>query len=157
MLLFNIIRFFAHPENILLCMIHDVRPHIRKLGLRRILNAKRNEKLEPIRSFVIPKLNFDADDYICLIYWQNNKITPPPLLHRLEINDLTNIIKEKPAKFLQICSFPCHTQAVARCIKLVTEASLSVVGHKKRDAFIKVSIESRKSMPQFESKKDFKQ
>src|SRR5688572_20525060 len=32
--------FFAHPENILLCMLGDDRKHIRELGMRRILRAR---------------------------------------------------------------------------------------------------------------------
>ena len=33
-------RFFAHPENLLLSMISDSRPNVRKLGLLRIMKAR---------------------------------------------------------------------------------------------------------------------
>ena len=52
-------------------------------------------------------------------------------------------------------NFPCHTQAVERCIKLVTEASQSVCGENRRDGFIRSRKESRKRIPYFNTKKDF--
>lgn len=52
--------------------------------------------------------------------------------------------------------FPCHTQSVERCVKLTTEASGSVAGQKSRDGFICARQNSRKVMPKFNSKKDFK-
>jgi len=50
--------YFAHPENILLCMLADDRKTIRELAMRRILKA-RSEEYE-IRRFTIPLLNFQA-------------------------------------------------------------------------------------------------
>ncbi|KAG7313490.1 hypothetical protein JYU34_000625 [Plutella xylostella] len=55
--------FFAHPENLLLAMLFDNRPHIRELGLRRIIATRKNSK-PGIRMFKVPKLNFEAHDYI---------------------------------------------------------------------------------------------
>jgi len=55
-----------------------------------------------------------------------------------------------------IFNFPCHTQAVERSVKLVTEASIAVCGQTRRDGFIRSRIESHRIMPQFHSKKDFK-
>lgn len=59
---------------------------------------------------------------------------------------------------LQLVAFPrytCHTQAVERMVKLVTESSLAVCGATARDGFLKAKIESQKSMPKFETKKQF--
>ena len=92
-----------------------------------------------------------------MIDWQNNKITCPPLLQTLEVDDLKNIISCSPEKIIDIATFPCHTQSVVRCVKLVTEAPLSVVGSQKRDSFIKAKIDSSKLMPKFDKKKDYKQ
>jgi hypothetical protein len=50
---------------------------------------------------------------------------------------------------------PCHTQAVERCVKLVTEASAAVCGTAARDGFIRVRNEARKKMPKFDTKNDF--
>lgn len=63
--------YFLRPENLLICLLHDTRPHIRELALRRILNAKtQDNRSRNIRPFVIPQINFDADDYVDLIDWQ---------------------------------------------------------------------------------------
>ena len=51
---------------------------------------------------------------------------------------------------------PCHTQAVERLIKLVTEASEHVCGEAEREGFIKNTLESRKNMPKFDTRKQFK-
>lgn len=110
-----------------------------------------------IRPFIIPQINFDADYYVDLIDWQKNKITCPPLLQNLEVDDLKNMISRSSVTIIDIAAFPCHTQSVERCVKLVTEASLSVVGLQKRDSYIKTKIDSRKLMPNFESKKDYNQ
>ena len=49
----------------------------------------------------------------------------------------------------------CHTQAVERHVKLVTEASKAVCGPKYRDGFICARIASRQLMAKNESKRDF--
>ena len=54
----------------------------------------------------------------------------------------------------ELFDFPCHTQAVERCVKLVTEASTKVYGKDRRDGFIRATIHSRRLMPRLESKKD---
>ena len=61
--------YFAHAENILLAMLHDDSPAIRELGARRILKA-RNEETLAIRKFTLPKLNFEAPNYVAMIDWQ---------------------------------------------------------------------------------------
>ena len=58
--------------------------------------------------------------------------------------------REKPSS---IPEFPCHTQAVERVIKLVTEASNAVIGKVNREGFIKTRIEGRKRIPSLTGKK----
>ena len=48
--------YFDHAENILHGMLTDERKHIRELGLRRIVKARRH-KASDVRQFTIPKLN----------------------------------------------------------------------------------------------------
>lgn len=52
--------------------------------------------------------------------------------------------------------FPCHSQAVERCVKIVTEAALAVSGYEARDGFILGKLKSRSMMPKFNTKKDYK-
>jgi len=56
------------------------------------------------------------------------------------------------AEYINI--FPCHTQAVKRAVKLVTNASSVVSGESARDRFIRARIESRAIMPSFNTKKN---
>jgi len=51
--------YFAHPENLLLSMMTDDRPHIRELALRRILKARDQLKRKGVRQFTVPPINFD--------------------------------------------------------------------------------------------------
>ena len=51
--------------------------------------------------------------------------------------------------------FPC-TQAVERTVKVVTESSGKTVGSDSRDGFVRAMLEARKKMPEFDSKRYFK-
>ena len=55
----------------------------------------------------------------------------------------------------EVQSFPCHTQGVERCIKLVTEASVEVCGYDGRDGYIRARFASRQIMPSFNTKSQF--
>ena len=150
--------FFAHPENLLLSMIVDERAHIRELGLRRIIKARAvSSKKNLIRTFKPPKLNFQAKEYYEIIDWTTTAIYPPPLLQRVSDEEMwAKISTANTATEWNFHKFPCHTQAVERCVKLVTEASSKLVGEKNRDGFIRTTLLSRASMPSFSSKRDFK-
>lgn len=147
--------YFAHPENIILAMVADSTQNIRKTAFDKIRVALSNEaSMETIRKFEKPHLNFDASNYYDMINWDAVEITVPPILRRFA--DKLNQLEADPDKYLlDIKKIPCHTQAVERCVKMVTEASKSVFGHNARDQQIKSKIQSRKLMPAFKSKKDF--
>ncbi|GBM63574.1 hypothetical protein AVEN_173073-1 [Araneus ventricosus] len=74
--------YFAHPEHLLLTMLHDSIKHIRELADRRILGARDKKTKNSGSFFKIPELNFEAADYIdyiALIDWSNCAVTEPPL------------------------------------------------------------------------------
>lgn len=147
--------FFAQHENLLIAMIHDESPAIREIGYRRIIKARENPvHRNTIRKFQQPKLLFHATAFHLMIDWQNIQLTEPPLTRRVSSEDIMSLIKskEKPSA---LPDFPCHTQAVERHIKLVTQASKSVVGAAARDGFIRNQIEGRKKLPKFETKKQY--
>lgn len=147
--------YFGHPENLLLTMIADERQYIRELGLRRILKA-RAEKQTVLREFVVPKLNLDANEYFELINWQDTKITEPPLTADVPEADIRSFVKSGGQSTIEFERFPCHTQAVERCVKIVTEASLAVCGEVSRDGFIRSRLEGRLLMPVFNTKSDYR-
>ena len=144
----------VHPENILLCMIADDRQYVRELGLRRIMKAKSLK--QSIRKFEIPPLNFQAADYIDLIQWSNCTVTVPPLLMDMSEEQLRALVDGHAPPVIDVQNFPCHTQSVERCVKLVSEASASVCGINTRDGFIRLRLRSRELMHKFESKQDYK-
>lgn len=142
-------------------MLCDERKSVRELGLRRVLKA-RTEKSGGTRKFKIPLINFEATDYIDMIYWADNVITEPPLVKHVSTEYLKEFIKNKsgakPSEVDPLIDFPrlpCHTQAVERAVKLVTESAQSVCGATAREGFIRAKIDSRKNMPKFNTKKEF--
>jgi len=145
--------YFANPENILLAMISDEQKHIRELAMRRILRAR--SESYGIRHFKIPPLRFDATEYFDLIDWQSCDVTEPPLLSEISENDMAMYIGSGYVPKIDFPKYPCHTQAVERCVKLVTEAAAAVCGAKARDGFIRVRLESRKIMPYFNTKSEY--
>lgn len=143
--------YFAHPENILIAMLTDTRNHIRELAVKRILQSRQNDV--PHRIFRIPKINFNAEDYIDLIDWSACVVTEPPLTLNMSEKQLLDIVmKNEIPKFEK---FPCHTQTVERCVKLITDASSKVCGENARDGYIRAKIDARKNLPKFENKAQY--
>jgi hypothetical protein len=148
--------YFAHHENLLLAMTQDESGCIRELGYRRILKARQqNAEDGGVRRFAPPKLLLDATVYHQMIDWQAIRLTEPPATRNLSDEKLKELIQSREPLGDGLLDFPCHTQAVERIIKLVTDASGSVVGEQNRDGFIRARIEGRKRLPTFESKKDY--
>ena len=105
-----------------------------------------------IRQFKLPEININAENYTELLHLESDhQRTEPPITMAISKEELNINIKKLDEKLFD---FPCHTQAVERCIKLVTEASLKVCGKDSRDDFIRAIIESRRKTPRLESKKD---
>ncbi|GBL94841.1 hypothetical protein AVEN_197523-1 [Araneus ventricosus] len=149
--------FFARTDNVLLAMLVDEKEHIRDLDYRMILKARQiAPKKKTVRNFVPPKINFQASDYIDIINWNSCVVYPPPILQDLSEDDIKSLINSDTTPIREIQKFPCHTQAVERWIKLVTEASNKVCGHDARDGSIRETLKSRSVMPNFSKKSDFK-
>ena len=147
--------FFAHPENLLVAMVHDENVVVRKLGWRRIKKAREQREDGTIRSFMLPGLNFEAKSYYELIDWQNCQLTEPPALQTVSGTTIDELIASGDTMQPELAQFPCHTQAVERAVKLVTEAAVQVSDHKERDGLIRNKLQSRQKMPKFETKRDY--
>ena len=174
--------YFAHGKNILIGMLADEDEEVRRKAVNKVLHLKgliedyHGEKDDfvggtvesdddneanvsendypsmnkDVRVFLKPKINFKA---VC--YYKMTSIsqwhTIPPVLRLIEEDKILEFI-EKPLKLRH----ECHSQNVERHVKLVTEASASVVGHDRRDGVIRNKIRSRKLLKNFKSKSDFK-
>jgi hypothetical protein len=149
--------YFCHPENLLLAMMADERPHIRKLAFKRVCAARLQRSADnAVRVFKVPKLIFSATDYFAVIDWSNEPRYEPPLVRRMAQELVESYAdKDTVVPILSFPNLPCHTQAVERGIRLVTEACASV-RVKQRDGFIRSRIESRSVIPKFEKKGDYR-
>lgn len=104
--------------------------------------------------FEVPQINFEANSYIDLINWQQN-FYYPPILRYVTDEEINKIIESHGNENLLFFKLPCHTQAVERSVKTVTEESMSLCDKKSREALIGAKLASRNLMPRFESKQDF--
>ncbi|KAJ8962822.1 hypothetical protein NQ318_001222 [Aromia moschata] len=118
-----------------------------------ITQARQNRRGR-VRVFQIPNINLYASYYIDVIDPTVN-VTEPSLLAHLSTEDLQCIVSEYLGDKYLFSRLPCHTQAIERTVKLVTEAAFKVCGPEKRDGFIRTTLQSRQRMPSFETKKDF--
>ena len=100
----------------------------------------------------MPTLNVEADDYISMIDWCKEPITVPPVTMKIDDETLLRFIHEDVTPIVDFSRYPCHTQAVERHIKLVTEASAAVFEKESRDAFIRVRLKSQDKISKFETK-----
>jgi hypothetical protein len=78
-------------------------------------------------------------------------ITEPLLLKSMTNDQLWQIVDDA-AHHLTV---PCHTKAVERHVKLVTEASLAVSSMDRRNGSIRVKIHLRSKLPKFDIRKIF--
>src|SRR6218665_1839269 len=78
------------------CMITDHRPHIRELGLRRVMKARAAHHIGQIRRFKVPaELNFDAVEYFDMIDWAVCPISDPPLLKAMTYVELKDLVMQR--------------------------------------------------------------
>jgi hypothetical protein len=128
---------------------------VRELGWRGVLKARKSNEAPDVRVFNLPKLKFEAVQYTDMIAWQECNITEPPVTRHLDTAEIERYIETGDIS-QEIPIFPCHTQAVERLIKLVTDASSAVSGESARDGYIRSRIYSRSKIPRFNTKSDFK-
>lgn len=118
------------------------------------LSTRQRTKTVHVRKFEIPStLNLDATDIVNLIRWKDEIVYEPPLTQTLSNATLREFLKEPTVK--HFAKFPCHTQAVERAVKMVTEASSSVCSAARRDGLIHSKLSSRSRNPSYTSKKTY--
>ena len=126
---FSINSFMAHPESILLAMLFDKNPEVRKKAVDVIIQVKKKKSTAKLpRKFFKPKLNFEAQEYYQMINIDTNalvystkplkipntaqfkeqckKITIPPLVKDFSDAELKSCIH---GKNLEIPFIPCHS------------------------------------------------
>jgi len=81
-------------------------------------------------------------------------VTELPLTTQISDQELEENIKTF-AVFDKAFQYPCHTQSVERMIRLVSEASGKVFGQDARDGYIKAKLESKKELPEYNTKSQY--
>lgn len=158
---------WAHPENLLVAMLADDRPEIREQAIETILKARatvattnsRTRARRKVRKRELPTLTFDSDDYSRLIDWNVVKVTEPSITQHLSDAELRRILDGDTTILKPLQEFfdmVCHSQAVERTIRDVSESCTQVFGSTARDGFIRARIAHRAIMPKFETKSEFK-
>lgn len=151
--------FFSLPENIILSMITDSNLGIRKLGLKKILVAREkayNDDYILKSDSELPQINFEAENYYEMIDWSITSYISPPVLKNVSNEELiTRLSNSQASTDWEFCKYPCHTVAVERLVKLVTEASKKVCGKDRRNGYIRATLLSRQTFQRYDSKKQF--
>ena len=91
-----------------------------------------------------------------MIDWQTTNTTEPPLIFEVFDTVIMDWVKSNESQIVEFQRFPCHTQTVELWVKLVTQASAAVCGQTSRDGFIRSRLESRRIMPAFDTKAQYK-
>lgn len=136
--------YYAHPENILLSMITDSRADVKLKALEIIKKCSSNH----LRKFTVPKINFKSSEYHEMITWKDCDFSVPPLLKDLSSSEMEHLTEVEDYDLPEL-NLPSHTQAVERCVKLVTESAASVSTPDRRDGLIRVTNLSRSKLKHF--------
>ncbi|GBN86999.1 hypothetical protein AVEN_195469-1 [Araneus ventricosus] len=92
-----------------------------------------------------------------MIHWNTITLSPPPLLRRFSSQEIWSKVQSGgTAAEWNFDKLPCHTEAMKRCVMLVTEVSQKIVSSNSRDGFIKTTLLSRSSVTSFSRKSYFK-
>lgn len=146
--------FFAHPENVLLCMITDPHKDIRKRAYEIILSC-RNSPREGLRKFIAPQLNMSCNNYTDMIDWSKpNNIHEPPFTQNLSAEAIDEYMQSD--RIITVPEFPCHSQQTEHCVQAVSEAVKKVAGNEQQIHFVNTKMHSRNMYSRFDSKKDWK-
>ena len=68
--------------------------------------------------------------------WAIENVTEPPLTYNLSNRSLIEYVIEINTPIIELENYPCHMQAVERCIKLVNEASERVCEQIAKDSSV---------------------
>ncbi|GBN04592.1 hypothetical protein AVEN_244235-1 [Araneus ventricosus] len=133
---------------------------VRLLAYKRILASRKQTPAgeNVLRKFAVQVLNFNANDYIDMIDWNEpkRKRYEPHLTKMLPDTEIEIIAKTGRAPDTQLFKVPCHSHGTERCVRLVTEASGKVCGLEERHGFIFALIKSQQAMKKFDTKSHFK-
>ena len=142
----------AHSENVLLSLICSDDEQERRFAIKKILDLRGQSTKgnTSVRSFMVPKINWQANSLFNLINWDGDIFEP---VHTCHISK-EELIQYLDTPFLKP-DVPCHTQPCERAVKETTKAASKVYSWEKRDGIIRAKIKSRKMLPKVSVKRNF--
>lgn len=143
--------FFARTVNLALAMLVDENKTIRKMAVDNIKEARKIlTQNQNIRVLKIPQINFNAEHYVEMNKCQDLNAWNPPLLQRFSNETLEKCIETTfNVVYNELKNIPCHSQAVERNVRLVSEACDYSYGEEKREGFIRCNLSSRVVIKKF--------
>ena len=89
--------YWAHTENIVIALLADEREEIRRMGVLRIMKARREfDVSNHPRKFIPPKVDFKAKNYFDMVDWNSEPCTEPPLTMEYSAKEIFLIIQITP-------------------------------------------------------------
>ena len=73
----------------------------------------------------------------------------PPILNHLSDNEVNKFAETPVPEKYQLPAVPCHSQAVERHVKLVSQASKKASSTGQVDGIVRSTLASREAMPSF--------
>lgn len=149
--------YFAHSENLILAMIFDENPSIRRMGYNKIIHS-RNESGEEfgiVRNYIAPRIMFEAENFYDLIDW-SMPYTEPPFTCSKSYDNIKHLAETCDIiENSMIEHVACHIQSTERHVQIVSQVSTAVAYKTRREGMIHAKLASHEKRPKFESKKDF--
>jgi len=105
---------------------------------------------QQVREFRPPVMKDTAETLQDLLPPLSGCVFEPPLTRHMSNDQLDDIVQQPLST-----EIPCHSQAVERCVRMVSEASNAVYGFQARDGYIRAVTKSRDCMPCYETKQNF--
>jgi hypothetical protein len=147
--------YFAHPELILISLLASSDEEERRFGVRVILDRVRQGSgtgSSLPRRFDAPPVNYRARNLCELIDWETVPLTEPLLTGSLSSEQVVGLLD---TPLVVPDTWQCHSQSMERAVRKVSEASLMVVGEKKREGWIRCAEASRKILKKPNTKADY--
>jgi hypothetical protein len=157
--------FFAHPENVLMCMLCDQSTDVKRAAYDiicaiRLQSDPRNR--QNVRYFKKPKINIEyvniSDSaqsaaaprekykhFSNLIDWKREEIFEPPFTKGLTIEQLRRFIDgdDGDSFLIDIKSIPAHSQKTEFYVQVVKNIVTKYLGQKSQDNRVKGKIVAR--------------
>lgn len=147
--------YFAHTENVLLCMICDENEDVRRTAYKIIISTGREHNQRPahvrvykkptiIIEFMSTKSNEIYTHYSDLINWKDEIVHEPPFTQRLTIAELKQHMEDSiSGHIIDIPPIPAHSQYTEYYVQVVKNTVTKYMGHEAQDGRIKGKLVAR--------------